>query len=122
LDCQSVCLFVSPCQLCPEHFSYITLDSDTKSGTNVLLEKAKCCVQDSGPYLKGQGHNHRLKVKIVGHFALGGICLILRPNSCFLSLWMGFSKKIPSFRKVMSRRVGVVVVWRLQVYLFVKLL
>ena len=59
----SVCLFVRPCQLCLEHISYITLDRYIKLGTNVLLEKAMCRAQDPGLYLKGQGHNHRSKVK-----------------------------------------------------------
>ena len=36
---------------------------NAKFGTNVLLEEAKCRVQDQGLYLKGQGHNHGSMVK-----------------------------------------------------------
>ena len=43
-------------------YLYITLDRNT-FGTNVLLEKAMCRMQDPGLYIKGQGHNHRSKVK-----------------------------------------------------------
>ena len=60
---KSNCPSVRPCELCLEHIAYITLDGNTKLGTNVLLEKAMCHVQDPGLHLKGEGYNHRSKVK-----------------------------------------------------------
>ena len=41
----------------------VTLNKNTIFGTNVLLVKEMYRMQDPGLYLKGEGHNHRSKVK-----------------------------------------------------------
>ena len=87
--CPFVCSTVRPCQLCPEHISYITLDRNTKFGTNVLIENAMCRMQDPGLNLKGQGHNLRSKVKKWDILPLGAFVIYCDPILVLVNISTG---------------------------------